>query len=193
MICVLGIPGSLRRGSYNRLLLEALAESVPPGMALSLYDGLGALPLFNEDLDRGIGGQPEPVTRLRDAVRAADALAIATPEYNQSIPGVLKNALDWLSRPGPDEVLVGKPVAVLGATTGRWGTRLSQAALRQVLYATEALVLPAPMVFVREAHQQFDEAGRLTDGRTHEALRTLLASLATWVERAPVRTHAAAS
>jgi chromate reductase len=178
---VLGIAGSLRRGSFNRRLLEAAAECAPPRMRLSVYDALGTIPLFDEDLESATGGGPEPVRRLRDEVAAADALLIATPEYNWSVPGVLKNAIDWLSRPSPDEVLAGKPVAVIGASGGRWGTRLAQSALRQILAATESAVLPAPALFVREAERLFHPSGVLKDGPTREALATLLARFADWI------------
>jgi chromate reductase, NAD(P)H dehydrogenase (quinone) len=148
---VLGIAGSLRRGSYNQRLLEAAAETAPSGMKLVLFDGLGTLPFFDEDLERRTDGGPEPVRRLREAVAAADALLISTPEYNWSIPGVLKNALDWLSRPAPTEPLAGKAVAVIGASAGQWATRLAQSHLRQVLAATGSLVLPAPALFIPKA------------------------------------------
>lgn len=177
---VLAIAGSLRRGSYNRLLLRAAAEHPPAGMNLRLYDELASIPLFDEDLERqtSIGS----VDRLRAEVAAADGLLIATPEYNWSIPGVLKNAIDWLSRPTPVEVLAGKPVAIIGASGGRWGTRLAQSHLRQVLTSTESLVLPAPAVFVREAAVAFDEEGRLIDAQIRMQLDTLLAAFSHWME-----------
>lgn len=180
---VLGITGSLRRDSYNRRLLEAAGELVPPGIALHVADSLGELPHFDEDLERATAGGPPAVRRLRDRVATAEALLIATPEYNQSFPGALKNAIDWLSRPGPGRVLRGKPVAILGASTGRWGTRLAQAGLRHVLTATGALVLPQPTVFVSQAAQLFDERGRLIEGAAQEALRELLRALDAWTLR----------
>jgi chromate reductase len=179
---VLGIAGSLRRSSLNRRLLEAAAECAPPRIRLSVYDALGTIPLFDEDLESATGGGPETVRHLRDEVAAADALLIATPEYNWSVPGVLKNAIDWLSRPSPDEVLAGKPVAVIGASGGRWGTRLAQGALRQILAATESAVLPAPALFVREAEGLFHASGILADGPTREALATVLARFADWID-----------
>jgi chromate reductase len=183
MKTVLAIPGSLRRASYNRSLLAAAAGSAPAGMRIRLYDELASIPLFDEDLEaRGI---PDAVARLRREVASADGLLIATPEYNQSIPGVLKNAIDWLSRPAPDEVLAGKPVAVIGASAGPWGTRLAQAALRQVLYATESLVLPAPALFVREAKRHFDEAGKLMEPGTREKLGVVLTAFAAWMDLVP--------
>jgi NAD(P)H-dependent FMN reductase len=182
MKTVLALAGSLRRDSFNRLLLQAAAQDAPSSLKLTLYDGVGAIPLFNEDVERATGGGPEAVRSLRDAVASADGLLIATPEYNQSIPGVLKNVIDWLSRPAPEEVLVGKPISIIGASGGRWGTRLAQAALRQVLTATESIVMPQPAVFVREAAQQFDESGRLIDDATRAALTANLAAFERWME-----------
>lgn len=170
MSTVLGIAGSLRSGSHNRLLLRAAA-------GVSIYEELSSIPLFNEDLE---ASDPESVRRLRSAVASADGLLISTPEYNWSIPGVLKNAIDWLSRP-PEEVLIGKPVAVIGASGGRWGTRLAQAALRQTLTATESLVMPAPAMFVRDAAGIFDEAGHLTDKTVRDQLDNVLAAFDHWI------------
>lgn len=184
---ILGIPGSLRRASYNRALLRAAARVAPAGMALTVYDALGSIPLFDEDLEQATGGGPEPVRRLRDQVARAHGLLIATPEYNWSIPGVLKNAVDWLSRPGPEEVLIGKPVAIVGASGGRWGTRLAQAGLRQILTSTESLVLPAPAVFVRDAGQAFGENGELVDPGAREQLAGLLATFSEWIDLVAVR------
>jgi chromate reductase, NAD(P)H dehydrogenase (quinone) len=180
MTRVLGIAGSLRSGSYNRRLLSTAAECAPEGMSVRLAD-LAAIPLFDEDLEQATGGGPEPVRRLREQVASADGLLIATPEYNQSIPGVLKNAVDWLSRPEPGAALIGKPVAIIGASGGRWGTRLAQAALRQTLTAAESLVLPQPALYVREAARLFDEDGRLTHDPTREQLRQVLSAFARWI------------
>jgi chromate reductase len=184
MRTILALPGSLRRQSYNRKLLRAAAELAPPSIRVALFEELAAVPLFDEDREQSAGGNPPGVAELRQAVVGADGLLIATPEYNWAPPGVLKNALDWLSRPGPVEVLVGKPVAVLGASSGRWGTRLAQAGLRQVLAATEALVLPAPALFVAEAGRVFDETGRLRDPGVQKQLAALLEAFASWIERA---------
>jgi chromate reductase len=179
---ILAIPGSLRRDSFNRRLLQAAARHAPPGLHIEVSDALADVPLFDEDLESAAGGGPEGVWRLRGAVAAADGLMIATPEYNQSLPGVLKNAIDWLSRPAPEEVLAGKPVAIAGVSSGRWGTRLAQAALRQTLAATESRVMPAPMLFVRDAGQLFDAAdGQLRDAATIESLQALLLAFAGWI------------
>jgi chromate reductase len=180
-IRVLAIAGSLRRDGCNSRLLDAAARAAPARMRIVRHD-LREVPLFDEDLERDTGGGPAGVRALREAVAGADGLLIATPEYNQSIPGVLKNALDWLSRPAPAAVLVGKPAAILGASPGRWGTRLAQAALRQVLAATESAVMPAPMLFVRDAAQAFDTNGTLADAAVDASLHRLLDAFAGWIE-----------
>lgn len=179
---VLVLAGSLRRGSFNRLLLQAAAELAPAGMNVEIYDGLGAIPLFNADLEQAAGHGPDEVRRLRSAIAAADGVLIATPEYNQSIPGVLKNAIDWLSRPAPDEVLAAKAVCIVGASSGRWGARLAQSALRQVLTATESFVMPAPALYVREAERVFDGSGRLADEHTRQSLRATIEAFGNWIE-----------
>jgi len=128
---ILGISGSLRRGSHNRSLLRAAAKLLPPGVELEIYDGLGELPPY--DPDRDVEPAHPAVARLRGAIASADGVLIATPEYNGSIPGLLKNALDWASRPFPDNALRGKPVAVIGASTGVFGAVWAQAETRKVL------------------------------------------------------------
>jgi len=178
---VLAIPGSLRRQSFNRLLLRAATECAPPDLEVELYDELATIPLFDEDLEQATAGGPPAVQHLRRLVASVDGLLIATPEYNQSLPGVLKNAIDWLSRPAPNEVLVNKPIAVIGASGGRWGTRLAQSTLRHVLVATEALVLPKPMLFIREAATLFDDSGHLVHQPTRRQLEGVMASFASWI------------
>ncbi|HEY0685092.1 MAG TPA: NADPH-dependent FMN reductase [Steroidobacter sp.] len=173
---VLAIAGSLRRNSFNRRLLQAAMACAPEGLHIQVYEGLGSLPMFDEDIE-ATELAAGPVRGLHDQVASASALLIATPEYNQSMPGVLKNAIDWLSRPGPNEVLVGKPVALIGASAGRWGTRLAQAALRQVLFATEACVLTGPALYLANAHSAFDAEGRLTDPSALASLRQVLSAL----------------
>jgi chromate reductase len=171
------LPGSLRRLSWNRALLRAAAGTAPGGFELTIYDDLAAVPSFDEDRE----GLPNPsVDHLRRAVAAADGLLIATPEYNHSFPGVLKNAVDWLSR-GRNSALLAKPVAIMGATTGAWGTRLAQAALRQVLTATEAHVLASPTVFVARAAECFDADGRLRDLQVAAALSRFMVAFGEWI------------
>jgi chromate reductase len=183
MKTVLAIPGSLRGKSFNRALLRAAREVAPQELPIDVYEELGSIPLFDEDLETSTSGGPESVRRLREQVDRADGLLISTPEYNHSVPGVLKNAIDWLSRPAPREVLAGKPVAVVGASGGPWGTRLAQSALRQTLYATECMVLPSPALYLRNAAALFDESGSLTDAATRERLASFLAAFAAWMAR----------
>jgi chromate reductase len=171
---VLGISGSLRRDSHNTRLLRAAALALPPGAELDLFDGLGAVPPYSEDADTEPA--PEAVAHLRDQIAAADALLIATPEYNASIPGVLKNAIDWASRPFPDNVLRGKPVAVMGASTGLFGAVWAQAELRKVLRHTGAEVLDAELP-VGLADQGFTPDGELADPELRLRLADLLEAL----------------
>lgn len=173
---LLAIAGSLRRDSFNRRLLEAASHCAPPGVNVRIYAALGRVPLFNED-DEAAAFAAGPVRELTDSVAAASGLLIATPEYNHSLPGVLKNALDWLSRPLAREVLREKPVAVIGASAGSWGTRLAQAALRQVLFATESRVLAGPALYLARADAAFDGDGCLTHAGVCAALRQILESL----------------
>jgi chromate reductase len=165
---VLAISGSLRSGSYNGMLLRAAAELLPNDVELEIWDGLKAVPPYDEDDDTELA--PAAVTRLRDAIAGADALLFATPEYNSSIPGQLKNAVDWASRPIATNVLRNKPVAVIGASTGAFGAVWSQAELRKVLAATGARVADAE-VAVGHAHERFDGEGRLTDDELRGQLR----------------------
>jgi chromate reductase len=180
---ILGICGSLRKGSFNRSLLRAAQENVPMGMKIEIYEEMAAIPLFNEDLELETGGAPDVVRRLRDRVKTSHGILIVTPEYNQSIPGVLKNTIDWLSRFAPDDILDGKPVAVIGATPGRWGTRLSQAATRQTLFSTGALLLPAPMMFVGEVTKLVDKDGHVIDERTLASIKKVLIAFSSWIDR----------
>ena len=171
---ILGISGSLRRGSHNRKLLRAAAASVPPGIELVEWDGLAGLPAFDEDLELT---PPPPVRAFLEAVDQADALLIATPEYNASVPGALKNALDWASRPYGAHVLLGKPVAVIGASTGAFGAAWAQAETRKVLSAVGADVLDAELP-VPAAHEAFTDSGALLDPSLADRLAGLLSSLA---------------
>ena len=177
---VVGIAGSLRRASYNRGLLRAAVDLAPAGMRLALHD-IGDLPLFNADVEAR--GDPDPVRRLKEMIGTADALLIATPEHNRCVPGVLKNAIDWASRPPRHSVLTNKPVAIMGASTGGGGTARAQAHLRDGLGYTNGLVLPQPEVLVPFAASRFDEAGNLHDGQTMDAIRELLVAFAEWVQQ----------
>ena len=171
---ILALAGSLRAGSFNRALVHAFAALAPAG-TVDVYADLGALPLLNEDTEAAAFAAG-PVRELCARVAQADALFIATPEYNHAPPGVLKNALDWLSRPLAGGVLAGKPVALAGATSGRWGTRLAQAGLRQVLFALEANVLPGPALYLANAAGAFDEQGQ-PDAGVRTGLQAILGAL----------------
>jgi chromate reductase len=168
---ILGISGSLRRGSYNTRLLEAAAELLPEGVELELFDGLKAVPPYDEDDD--VEPAPDPAARLRATIAGADAVFIATPEYNSSVPGQLKNALDWASRPLMTNSMRFKPVAVAGASTGAFGAVWAQGELRKVLAAMGARVVEAE-VAVGHAPARFDEEGRLVDEDIREQLTELL-------------------
>jgi chromate reductase len=180
-ISVLGIAGSLRAGSFNRGLIRAAAELAPAGMEVHLFERFAEIPLFNEDVEAK--GDPEPVVAFKTAIRAADALLIATPEYNYSIPGVLKNAIDWASRPAANSVLAGKPAAIVGATPGPQGTARAQTVLRQSFVFTQTCAMLRPELYLPRAHEKFDAQGRLTDEPTREQLRKVLQALAEWVAR----------
>ena len=171
---VLAICGSLRSASYNRQLLLAARDLLPGDAELELWDGLKAVPPYDEDDDGE--SPPAAVQRLRDALTGADAVLFSTPEYNSSIPGVLKNALDWASRPIATNVLRNKPVAVIGASTGMFGAVWAQAELRKVLAATGARVLESELP-VGRAHTRFDEQGALIDETIREQLRDVVAAL----------------
>jgi chromate reductase, NAD(P)H dehydrogenase (quinone) len=170
---VLGIPGSLREDSYNRALLQAAQRLAPEGMEIEIY-GIDEIPPFNADVEAE--GDPEPVKAFKEAIRRADALLIATPEYQYSIPGVLKNALDWASRPPGKSALQQKPVAIMGTTTGQFGTARAQAALRQVLAYNEMPMVMQPEVLVAEAKEKFED-GQLTDQDASKFMRQLLDNL----------------
>jgi chromate reductase len=171
---VLGISGSLRRDSYNSGLLRTAAGLLPSGAELELFDGLKAIPPYDADDDVESG--PEAVRALRDALADADAVLVATPEYNASIPGVLKNALDWASRPHATNPLRGKPVAVVGASTGMFGAVWAQAEARKVLSTIGARVIDRELP-VAEADERFDAGGRLTDAEIEEQLAEIVAEL----------------
>jgi len=170
---ILGIAGSLRRGSHNRKLLRAAGALLPPGVELVEWDGLGDLPAFNEDLE---ATPPAVVRDFFAAIDGADGLLIATPEYNSSLPGALKNAIDWASRPFPENVLRRKPAAVIGASTGLFGAVWAQAEVRKTLKASGAHVLESELP-VGMADYAFADDGSLADPELAERFRDLLADL----------------
>jgi chromate reductase len=178
-IRVLGISGSLRKGSYNTALLKVALELVPEGMQIDIAD-LHAVPLYDNDVYEQ--GFPKPVDELRERIRAADALLIATPEYNYSVSGVLKNAIDWVSRP-PNQPFDSKPIALMGASMGASGTMRAQYHLRQTAVFLNMHPLNKPEVFVPRAQDKFDAEGRLNDESTRRAVKQLLAALADWTGR----------
>ena len=171
--------GSLRQDSFNTRLIRAARELAPDGMTIETAD-LAPLPLYNEDVRAA--GYPAAVAAFREAIRAADALLIATPEYNYSLSGVLKNAIDWASRP-PEQPLAGKPLAIMGASIGLGGTMRAQYHLRQICVSVDLLTLNKPEVMVRSAADKFDAGGALTDEKTREHVRRLLEALASWTKR----------
>ena len=178
---VLGIVGSLRHGSFNRALMEAAIELEPAGMRIEEFD-LGSIPLYNADLDTD-ERRPDVVRRLKDAIAEADGLLISTPEYNHGVSGVLKNAIDWASRPAGTSPLAGKPVAIMGAAPGVLGTARGQQHLKLVLISTMALLMPHPGVVVGQAHEKFDAEGRLIHEPTRDFLATFLRELEAWIRR----------
>jgi len=170
---ILGISGSLRRGSHNRKLLRAAGALLPPGVEFAEWDGLAGIPAFDEDLETT---PPEPVLEFFAAIEQADALLIATPEYNASLPGALKNAIDWASRPFPENVLRGKPTAVIGASTGLFGAVWAQAEVRKTMKASGAHILESELP-VGMADYAFAEDGSLADPELTQRLKDLLGDL----------------
>jgi chromate reductase len=181
---ILGISGSLRRGSHNRKLLRAAGHALPPGADLVEWDGLAGLPAFNEDQELA---PPAAVVEFLEAIEGADALLIATPEYNASLPGALKNAIDWASRPFPDNVLKKKPAAVIGASTGLFGAVWAQAEVRKTLKASGANVVEAELP-VGMADSAFSHDGSLLDPDLAARLQDVVSDLAREV-RAPVESR----
>ncbi|MEW5709318.1 MAG: NADPH-dependent FMN reductase [Pseudomonadota bacterium] len=176
---ILGISGSLRARSYNTAALNVAAELLPAGARMEFAE-IGDLPLYNEDVKEK--GFPPPAARLREQIRAADALLIVTPEYNYSVPGVLKNAIDWASRP-PEQPFNEKPIAIMGASPGMLGSARAQYHLRQCFIYLNAHILNRPEVMISQAPSRFDENGALKDESTRELIRQLLAALVDWTRR----------
>jgi len=167
---ILGIVGSLRKHSYNRGLLQAALEVLPSGSELEII-GLEGIPLYSQDIENNM---PPAVVQMKAKIRAADAILIATPEYNYSMPGVLKNAIDWCSRPYGDSAWDGKKVALMGASPAELGTSRAQYHLRQVFVYFNAKILNRPEFMLGKAHEKFDANGKLIDPKTKEKLKEFL-------------------
>src|SRR3954467_12850322 len=178
-IRILGIAGSLRRGSYNRAALRAATELVPKGAILESFE-LQGIPVFNHDEEQN---PPAKVTEFKSRIREADAILFVTPEYNYSVSGVLKNAIDWASRPYGDSAWNGKPAAIMGASVGTIGTARAQYHLRQVMVFLNMFPVNQPEVMIGNASERFDEQGNLTDEATKDYIRQLLQSLVDWTRR----------
>jgi chromate reductase len=182
---ILGVSGSLRKMSFNTSLLRAAVEMAPTGVTIDIF-GLEEIPLYNDDVR--VAGFPPAVIAWREAIRRADGVLIATPEYNFSFPGVLKNAIDWASRP-PDQPCSGKPVGLMGATGGLSGTMRGQYQLRQVLLGVDMLAMTRPEVFVRNAKDKFAASGALTDEETRALVRKFVDALIAWTQRLSSRAN----
>jgi chromate reductase len=178
-LTILGIAGCLRKSSYNRGLLRVAQQVAPEGVTVEPFD-LDGIPLYNQDDEPN---PPPRVTELKSRIRAADAILFATPEYNYSIPGVLKNAIDWASRPYGDSAWEGKPAAVMGASGGLQGTSRAQYHLRQCFVFLNMYPVNRPEVMIAGASQKFDAEGNLTDDKAREMVTRLLAALAAWTRK----------
>ena len=176
---ILGFTGSLRKGSYNKALLLAALELVPKGAKVEFFD-IEGIPLFNQDLENQ---PPQKVKEFKAKIRAADAILIATPEANYTLPGVLTNAMNWASRPYGDNAFSGKPVAVMGATIGMSGTARAQYHLRQSFVFLNMIPLNQPEVMVSFAQEKINKDGKVTDQKTREKIKEMLESLVAWTKR----------
>jgi len=176
---ILGIAGSLRRGSFNAAALRAAQELAPAGMTIDIFD-ISAIPLYNEDVK--VQGFPPAVTDLRARIKAADGLLLATPEYNYSTSGVLKNVIDWVSRP-PEHPFDGKPIALMGASGGVLGTARAQYHLRHMFIFLNAHILNRPEVFIGGAPSKFDAEGKLTDQPTRDIVAAMLVAFKAWIAK----------
>jgi chromate reductase len=184
---IVAFAGSLRRGSFNRALLGAAQELAPEGMSIEPIH-IGDLPFYNADLEAE--GDPPAIARFKEALRGADGVLIATPEYNDGIPGMLTTAIDWGSRLPGKAPLAGKPVALMGASPSQIGTARAQVHLRQLLAHVHARVLPPPELLVARAHERFDKNLRLTDESTRKVLADLLLRFSRWIVRERVAAEA---
>jgi len=171
---ILGISGSLRKGSYNTSLLRTASELVPDGISIQIFD-LSPLPLYNDDLAKD--NLPSAVNDFRNSIKRSGGILIASPEYNYSITGVLKNALDWASTDTLENLLTGKPIAIMGASRSVFGTARGQLHLRQVLIAADAKVVQRPEIYIRRAQTVFDEQGNLSNDYAREKTQSLLSAL----------------
>ena len=178
-IRILGIAGSLRRESYNRAALRAATQFVPDGATLEIFE-LDGIPGFNQDDEQK---PPAKVVELKNRIREADAVLIVTPEYNYSVSGVLKNAIDWASRPSGDSAWDGKPAAIMGASIGATGTARAQYHLRQMFVFLNMFPINQPEVMIGKASEKFDATGNLTDEKTKKLIRQLLQNLVDWTRR----------
>ncbi len=178
-VTILGISGSIREGSYNSSALRAAGTVLPDGAKLDIFD-IKDIPIFNQD---DVDDPPAIVVDLKRRAKEADALLFSTPEYNYSVPGVLKNVIDWGSRPYGDNSWDGKPAAIMGASTGTLGTARAQYHLRQIFVALNILTLNRPEVMISHAAEKFDEQGNLTDDQTREFVRSLVANLVEWTRK----------
>ncbi len=176
---ILGVAGSLRKESYNRSALRAAVKLVPPGSTLGIFD-LDGIPPFNEDHEKEF---PSRAREFKSKVSAADAILIATPEYNYSVPGVLKNAIDWASRPYGSSAWNAKPIGIMGASVGTLGTARAQYHLRQMFVFLNMFPLNQPEVMIADAAEKFDEQGNLKDPTTSEKIKELLEALVDWTRR----------
>jgi chromate reductase len=178
-IKILGIAGSLRKESYNKMALRAAQKLAPEGTEVEIFD-IAGIPGFNQDEERNA---PARVSELKEKVRAADAILFVTPEYNYSVPGVLKNAIDWASRPYGDNAWMGKPVAIMGASIGMLGSGRAQYHLRQMFVFLNMYAVNQPEVMIANATQKFDKDGKLTDEAAGKLIMQLLANLRDWARK----------
>ncbi len=182
---VFAVAGSLRKDSFNKKLLRAAMELVPPGMMIHQFDGLADIPAYDADID--VDPRPESVRALKQMLAACDGLLIVTPEYNYGIPGVLKNAIDWASRPAATSPLLGKVALLMGASTGMVGTARAQQQLRQNFVFTKTTVLPVPEILVARAPEKFDSEGRLIDDMAKQLIAERLKALGEWIYKLRAR------
>ena len=180
-IRVAGIVGSLREGSLNKALLRAAVELAPAGMEIQIYTRLGEVPPYNDDVFQK--GDPQAVADFKSFIGSADALLIATPEYNYGVPGVLKNAIDWASRPAGKSVLNRKPAAIMGCSPGLGGTIRAQHAIRQSFVFTETYAMLQPEIKIPSATPLFDGSGKLTDETSRQYLQRFLEAFGNWIAR----------